>query len=92
VLGDVFGTRVKRWLEAEWAALEGTRVAFVDADSAGPDGIQVMHAVDDTFSRWASENDVQAVIVRPDRYVHAAVSSAVELAQVIQDLSRVLIS
>jgi TATA-box binding protein (TBP) (component of TFIID and TFIIIB) len=50
------------------------------------DGIATLVETDGVFSNWMRENRVNAVIVRPDRYVFAGAGNAEELNTSVENL------
>jgi 3-(3-hydroxy-phenyl)propionate hydroxylase len=66
---------------AGWQQLGGERVVIADAagESVRRDGIATFVESDGIFTNWIRENQVSAVIVRPDRYVFAGAGNADEL-------------
>lgn len=76
---------------ARWESLGGHRV--VVGSGSGPsmaDGVDVWTETEPLLSDWLRRNDVEAVIVRPDRYVFGGARSADELNDLIALLSRQL--
>ena len=63
-----------------WRQLGGERIVVAGAgESASVDGVLTVVESDGVFSSWIRENQVSAVIVRPDRYVFAGTSDADDL-------------
>jgi 3-(3-hydroxy-phenyl)propionate hydroxylase len=63
-----------------WQQLGGERIVVAGAgESITHDGVLTVVESDGVFSNWIRENQVSAVIVRPDRYVFAAAHDADEL-------------
>jgi hypothetical protein len=53
--------------------------------------VTLLRAADDTFKRWVAENNVRAVLVRPDRYVHEGFSDPTAVSVSISDLAHALL-
>jgi 3-(3-hydroxy-phenyl)propionate hydroxylase len=71
--------------------LGGERVIVAGAgESATRDGISTVVESDELFSNWMRENQVDAVIVRPDRYVFAGAGNADQLNMLIGTLVEAL--
>ena len=63
-----------------WRQLGGERIIVAGAgESTSRNGVLTVVESDKVFSSWIRENQVSAVIVRPDRYVFAAARDADEL-------------
>jgi 3-(3-hydroxy-phenyl)propionate hydroxylase len=63
-----------------WRQLGGERIVIAGTgESTMGDGVLIVVEGDGIFSSWIQENQVSAVIVRPDRYVFAGASNADEL-------------
>jgi 3-(3-hydroxy-phenyl)propionate hydroxylase len=76
---------------AGWQQLGGERVVIADAgESMRRDGIATLVESDGVFTNWMRENQVDAVIVRPDRYVFAGAGNADELNMLIGNLIEAL--
>jgi 3-(3-hydroxy-phenyl)propionate hydroxylase len=74
-----------------WRQLGGERVIITDAgESSRRDEISTVVESDAVFSSWMRENEVGAVIVRPDRYVFAGASNADQLNMLIGTLIETL--
>ena len=70
-----------------WQRLGGERVVIAEAGkSTMRDGIATLVETDGVFSNWMRENRVNAVIVRPDRYVFAGAGNAEELKTSMENL------
>jgi 3-(3-hydroxy-phenyl)propionate hydroxylase len=70
-----------------WQQLGGERVVIADAgDSSTRDGIATVVESDGIFTNWMRENQVSAVIVRPDRYAFAGAANADELNTSMENL------
>ena len=70
-----------------WQQLGGERVVIADAgDSSTRDGIATVVESDGIFTNWMRENQVSAVIVRPDRYAFASAANADELNTSMENL------
>jgi 3-(3-hydroxy-phenyl)propionate hydroxylase len=70
-----------------WQRLGGERVVIAEAGkSAMRDGIATLVETGGVFSNWMRENRVNAVIVRPDRYVFAGAGNAEELNTSMENL------
>jgi 3-(3-hydroxy-phenyl)propionate hydroxylase len=77
---------------AGWQRLSGERVVIkASGESVVADGVLTVVERNGLFADWMRQNAAAAVIVRPDRYVFAAVDSAEQLnmlvEQVLQNLS-----
>ncbi|QPF86262.1 bifunctional 3-(3-hydroxy-phenyl)propionate/3-hydroxycinnamic acid hydroxylase [Bradyrhizobium genosp. L] len=90
------GAEPMAWLSdaslAGWRRLAGERVVIATSgQSCDADGVLTVVERDALFADWMRENAVAAVIVRPDRYVFGAATSADELnmlvGQLLQNLS-----
>jgi len=76
---------------ARWLRLGGERVIVTGAgESSTRDGVLTVVESDGVFSSWMQQNEVGAVIVRPDRYVFAGAGSADELNMLIEALTEAL--
>jgi 3-(3-hydroxy-phenyl)propionate hydroxylase len=76
-----------------WRRLGGERIVIAGtAESAMRDGVLIVVEGDGVFSSWIQENQVSAVIVRPDRYVFAGASNADELNVLMGNLIGALYS
>jgi 3-(3-hydroxy-phenyl)propionate hydroxylase len=76
---------------AGWQQLGGDRVVIADAgESVRRDGIATFVESDGVFTNWIRENQVGAVIVRPDRYVFAGAGNADELNVLMGNLIEAL--
>jgi 3-(3-hydroxy-phenyl)propionate hydroxylase len=74
-----------------WQQLGGERVIIADGgESSTADGISTVVESDGVFSSWMRENELGAVIVRPDRYVFAGASNADQLNMLIGNLIEAL--
>jgi 3-(3-hydroxy-phenyl)propionate hydroxylase len=74
-----------------WRQLGGERVVIAaSGESSNRDGVMTVVENERLFADWMRANAVEAVIVRPDRYVFAAAENAERLnmliAQLIQNL------
>ena len=72
---------------AFWKRLGGERIAFVTPETGAVDGVRAMTETGRIFAGWADARSVRAAIVRPDRYVYAAVTDAQDLADKLQRLA-----
>jgi 3-(3-hydroxy-phenyl)propionate hydroxylase len=82
---------ISRASNLRWQQLGGERVIITDAgESSTRDEISTVVESDGVFSSWMRENDVGAVIVRPDRYVFAGASNADQLNMLIGTLIEAL--
>ena len=78
---------ISRASNLRWRQLGGERVIITDAgESSRRDEISTVVESDAVFSSWMRENEVGAVIVRPDRYVFAGASNADQLNMLIGTL------
>jgi 3-(3-hydroxy-phenyl)propionate hydroxylase len=76
-----------------WRHLGGERIVIASTgESAMGDGVLIVVEGDGIFSNWIQENQVSAVIVRPDRYVFAGASNADELNVLMGNLIGALYS
>jgi 3-(3-hydroxy-phenyl)propionate hydroxylase len=76
-----------------WEQLGGERVVIADAGRGSKrDDIATFIETDGVFSSWMRDNQVSAVIVRPDRYVFGGAANAQELNMLIGNLSAELCS
>ena len=74
-----------------WQQLGGERVVVASAgESSTRDGISTVVEIDGIFSNWMRENQVGAVIVRPDRYVFAGAGNADQLKMLMGNLIEAL--
>jgi 3-(3-hydroxy-phenyl)propionate hydroxylase len=72
---------------SRWHQLGGERVVIAEAGNAAMRaGIATLVETDGVFSNWMRENRVNAVIVRPDRYVFAGAGNAEELNTSMENL------
>jgi 3-(3-hydroxy-phenyl)propionate hydroxylase len=63
-----------------WRALNGQRVIIAPrAGDAAPDDVLVFVETERLFADWMRSNAMEAVIVRPDRYVFAGARTAEDL-------------
>lgn len=80
--------------EAIWADLGGTRIALMgrnDVKAAVTHAkFKRLYLADDVFDDWAETYGIKAIVVRPDRYIHAAIANADELAECLGELHAVL--
>ena len=82
---------ISRAANLRWQQLGGERVIITDAgESATGDEISTVVESDGVFSSWMRENELGAVIVRPDRYVFAGASNADQLNMLIGTLVEAL--
>jgi 3-(3-hydroxy-phenyl)propionate hydroxylase len=86
------------WMDGEdglWNQLGGRRVVILakDAPEPGPApaGIDVLREVGETMSRWCNDNQGLALLVRPDRYVYAAVADQSQLKAKLSQLAETLL-
>ena len=91
------GTAPQGWMdehEAAWTELGGVRVAFVSAadttDGCADTQFRRLILADGVFEDWSNKHGAQAVVVRPDRYIHAAIVSAGDLGACLGELRTVL--
>jgi 3-(3-hydroxy-phenyl)propionate hydroxylase len=74
-----------------WQQLGGERLVIIDAgESSTRDGISTFVENGGLFSNWMRENQVSAIIVRPDRYVFAGASNADQLNMLMGNLIEAL--
>jgi 3-(3-hydroxy-phenyl)propionate hydroxylase len=74
-----------------WQQLGGERVVIIDAgESSTRDGISTFVESEGIFSNWMRENQVSAIIVRPDRYVFAGAGNADQLNMLMGNLIEAL--
>jgi hypothetical protein len=77
---------LKIWQELNGQrAIVGTRVM-----DAAPDDVVVVTETGRLFADWLRDNAIEAVIVRPDRYVFAGAQTAAELNAFIGTLAGLL--
>ena len=82
---------ISRAANLRWQQLGGERVIIADAgESSTGDEISTVVESDGVFSSWMRENELGAVIVRPDRYVFAGASNADQLNMLIGTLIEAL--
>jgi 3-(3-hydroxy-phenyl)propionate hydroxylase len=82
---------ISRAANLRWQQLGGERVIITDAgESSAGDEISTVVESDGVFSSWMRENELGAVIVRPDRYVFAGASNADQLNMLIGTLIEAL--
>ena len=84
------GQEPQAWMSphaAFWKRLGGERIAFVAPETGGVDGVRAMTETGRIFAGWADARSIRAAIVRPDRYVYAAVTDAQDLADKLQRLA-----
>lgn len=70
------GTEAQHWLDdhSEWKRIGGHRLAIMPSDTETlptDDGVEVIREKNNLFTDWARKNGVQALLIRPDRYVYA---------------------
>ena len=93
------GAAAQAWLdglEDAWRAIAGRRLIIVPGDAGLPTdlparlpaGVELMRERGDTFARWCRRTGLGAVLVRPDRYVHAGVTGRGDLAARVKRLQR----
>lgn len=61
-------------------------VALPLKEAAHDSGVMFIAAQDEALTTWLSAQGVQAVVIRPDRYVMAVANSSSELATVVGDI------
>lgn len=72
---------------SSWRALGGERtVITASGEGSNAEGILTVVETERLFADWMSDNGVEAVIVRPDRYVFGGVATASELNRLVADL------
>lgn len=72
---------------SSWRALGGERtVITASGEGSNAEGILTVVETERLFADWMSDNGVEAVIVRPDRYVFGGVATAGELNRLVADL------
>lgn len=74
------------WMEGSddvWTTIGGRRLVIATGDTPQPartsGATEVLSEVDGTMARWRERTGVSAVLVRPDRYVYAAVTDRADL-------------
>ena len=79
-------------MEETWRRIGGRRIVILpggdrtmsegmrSGPSATPAGVEFLHETGATFARWCSKTGLRAVLVRPDRYIYAAVNDRTDLA------------
>lgn len=87
-----WGKKPQSWLdglEGTWGQIQGERVAL--GHSMEPDaGYTCLELEDSIFDDWSENHQVEAVIVRPDRHVHAVIRSREELEACLRELAETL--
>jgi 3-(3-hydroxy-phenyl)propionate hydroxylase len=74
-----------------WQKLNGQRmIVGTRAIDAAPDDVVAVTETDRLFADWLRDNAIEAVIVRPDRYVFAGAQTAAELNALIGTLAGLL--
>jgi 3-(3-hydroxy-phenyl)propionate hydroxylase len=72
---------------SSWRRLGGERIVIAaSGEGSNAEGILTVVETERLFSDWMSDNGVEAVIVRPDRYVFGGAASAGELDRLVADL------
>ena len=70
-----------------WQQLGGERVVIAPSgESSNRDGVITVVETASLFADWMRQNAVEAVIVRPDRYVYAGAENADQLNMLIEQL------
>jgi 3-(3-hydroxy-phenyl)propionate hydroxylase len=70
-----------------WRRLGGERIVIAaSGESSNADGILTLVETGQLFADWMRDNGVEAVIVRPDRYVFGGAATAGQLSALVADL------
>ena len=88
------GLEAQEWMEGledVWRGLGGKRIVIhsrVGSQSAEPPaGVEFFLDASDTFDCWCIQTNLTAVLVRPDRYVYAAIRCSAELVAKVRKLA-----
>ena len=88
----------QRWMDEVadiWSRISGRRMVISTDGPPEPArteaGIEYLADVEGSISRWCDRTGASAVIVRPDRYVYAAVASQADLTTKVTDLAEKLL-
>jgi 3-(3-hydroxy-phenyl)propionate hydroxylase len=74
---------------SNWQPLGGERVVIaVSGEASYRDGVMTVVETERLFADWMRQHAVEAVIVRPDRYVFAGAENAEQLNKLIEQLIR----
>ena len=91
-------------MEETWRRIGGRRIVILpggdrtksegmrSGPSATPAGVEFLHETGATFARWCSKTGLRAVLVRPDRYIYAAVNDRTDLAARMRSLGGRLVA
>jgi 3-(3-hydroxy-phenyl)propionate hydroxylase len=72
---------------SSWRTLGGERIVVAaSGESFNGEGILTVVETERLFAEWMADNGVEAVIVRPDRYVFGGAATAGELNALVADL------
>ena len=72
---------------SSWQALGGERIVIVaSGEGSSAEGILLVVETERLFADWMSDNGVETVIVRPDRYVFGGAETADQLNRLVADL------
>ncbi len=72
---------------SSWRRLGGERIVIAaSGESSNADGILTLVETGQLFADWMRDNGVEAVIVRPDRYVFGGAATAGQLNALVADL------
>jgi 3-(3-hydroxy-phenyl)propionate hydroxylase len=72
---------------SSWRRLGGERIVIAaSSESSNADGILTLVETGQLFADWMRDNGVEAVIVRPDRYVFGGAATAGQLNALVADL------
>lgn len=72
-------------LAARWSAIGGQRL-LLDEETDGRQGVVTIHETDGRIASWLDRHGVDAVIVRPDRYVYGAANDRAEVARMAGEI------
>jgi 3-(3-hydroxy-phenyl)propionate hydroxylase len=80
-----------RWMTADtrhaWEELGGTDIVIADGDTPAAGNAVVLQEHNSLFSEWMQAAGVEAVVVRPDRYVFGGAATAKQLNTLLRQLS-----
>ena len=72
---------------SSWQQISGERVVIAaSGESSNRDGVLTVVETGRLFADWMRDNAIEAVIVRPDRYVFAGAENAAQLNMLIEQL------